>query len=57
MNVIQEAFNRIIRNFLKKSLITMLSFDKISQALEVAEPGVTNRFVTSYEKTRETIRF
>ena len=29
----------------------------ISQALEVAEPGVTNRFVTSYEKTRETIRF
>jgi septation ring formation regulator ezrA len=25
--------------------------------LEVAEPGVTNRFVTSYEKTREAIRF
>jgi len=33
------------------------SFEKISQALELAEPGVTNRFVTSYEKTRETIRF
>ena len=33
------------------------SFEKISQALEVAEPGVTNRFVTSYEKTREVIRF
>ena len=32
-------------------------FEKISQALELAEPGVTNRFVTSYEKTRETIRF
>ena len=40
---IQEAFNEALEIFEK--------------ALEVAEPGVTNRFVTSYEKTRETIRF
>jgi len=33
------------------------SFEVISQALEVVEPGVTSRFVTSYEKTRENIRF
>lgn len=33
------------------------SFDEISYALEIVEPGVTERFVTSYEKTRETIRF
>ncbi|AND79082.1 septation ring formation regulator EzrA [Streptococcus pantholopis] len=33
------------------------SFDEISYALELVEPGVTERFVSSYEKTRETIRF
>lgn len=33
------------------------SFDEISYALEIVEPGVTDRFVKSYEKTRETIRF
>ncbi|WP_423215792.1 septation ring formation regulator EzrA [Streptococcus equinus] len=33
------------------------SFDEISYALETVEPGVTDRFVTSYEKTREQIRF
>lgn len=33
------------------------SFDEISYALETVEPGVTNRFVSSYEKTREQIRF
>lgn len=33
------------------------AFDEISYALEIVEPGVTDRFVTSYEKTRETIRF
>ena len=53
---IQEAFNEALDIF-EKEFDYHASFDKISQALEVAEPGVTNRFVTSYEKTRETIRF
>jgi septation ring formation regulator len=33
------------------------SFDEISYELETVEPGVTDRFVSSYEKTREQIRF
>lgn len=33
------------------------SFDEISYVLETVEPGVTDRFVTSYEKTQERIRF
>ena len=33
------------------------SCDEISYALETVEPGVTDRFVTSYEKTQERIRF
>lgn len=33
------------------------SFDEISYALETVEPGVTDRFVSSYERTREHIRF
>lgn len=33
------------------------AFDEISYALEIVEPGVTDRFVKSYEKTKETIRF
>ena len=53
---IQEAFNESLEIF-EKEFDYHASFDKISQALEVAEPGVTNRFVTSYEKTRETLRF
>ena len=53
---IQEAFNEALDIF-EKEFDYHASFDKISQALEVAEPDVTNRFVTSYEKTRETIRF
>ena len=53
---IQEAFNEALDIF-EKEFDYHASFDKISQALEVAEPGVTNRFVTSYEKTRETVRF
>ena len=53
---IQEAFNDSLEIF-EKEFDYHASFDKILQALEVAEPGVTNRFVTSYEKTRETIRF
>ena len=53
---IQEAFNEALEIF-EKEFHYQASFEKISQALEVAEPGVTNRFVTSYEKTREAIRF
>ena len=53
---IQEAFNEALEIF-EKEFDYQASFEKISQVLEVAEPGVTNRFVTSYEKTRETIRF
>ncbi|EGJ28154.1 septation ring formation regulator EzrA [Streptococcus porcinus] len=33
------------------------SFDEISYALETVEPGVTDRFVNSYERTKERIRF
>lgn len=53
---IQEAFNEALEIF-EKEFDYRASFEKISQSLEVAEPGVTNRFVTSYEKTREAIRF
>ena len=53
---IQQAFNEALEIF-EKDFDYKASFEKISQALEVAEPGVTNRFVSSYEKTREAIRF
>ena len=53
---IQQAFNKALEIF-EKEFDYKASFEKISQALEVAEPGVTNRFVSSYEKTREAIRF
>ena len=55
-----EALEEETYNIVQYATLTFdyhASFDKISQALEVAEPGVTNRFVSSYEKTRETIRF
>jgi len=53
---IQQAFNEALEIF-EKEFDYKASFEKISQALEVAEPGVTNRFVSSYGKTREAIRF
>ena len=53
---IQEAFNEALEIF-ERDFDYQTSFEKISQALEVAELGVTNRFVSSYEKTREAIRF
>ena len=53
---IQQAFQEAL-NIFETAFDYKASFEKISQALEVAEPGVTNRFVTSYEKTRESIRF
>ncbi len=53
---IQEAFNEALAIF-ETDFDYRASFDKISEALEVAEPGVSKRFVTSYEKTREAIHF
>ena len=53
---IQEAFNKALDIF-EHQFDYETSFEVISQALEIVEPGVTNRFVTSYEKTRENIRF
>lgn len=53
---IQEAFNKALDIF-EHQYDYENSFEVISQALELVEPGVTNRFVTSYEKTRENIRF
>ena len=53
---IQQAFPESLEIF-ENAFDYQASFEKISQALEVAEPGVTNRFVSSYEKTREIIRF
>ena len=53
---IQEAFHEAL-NIFETAYDYQASFERISQALELAEPGVTDRFVTSYEKTREMIRF
>ena len=53
---IQEAFNEALAIF-ETDFDYRASFDKISEALEVAEPGVSKRFVSSYEKTRESIHF
>ena len=53
---IQEAFHEAL-NIFETAYDYQASFEKISQALELAEPGVTDRFVTSYKKTREMIRF
>ena len=43
--------------FLKENMTMQLPLKVISDALEMVEAGVTDRFVTSYEKTREQIRF
>ncbi|WP_150202886.1 septation ring formation regulator EzrA [Streptococcus constellatus] len=53
---VQAAFDRALEIF-ENDFDYQASFEEISQALDVVEPGVTNRFVTSYEKTRENIRF
>jgi len=56
IEVLVEAFNKALDIF-ENQFDYESSFEVISQALEVVEPGVTSRFVTSYEKTRENIRF
>ena len=53
---IQKAFNRALAIF-EKEYDYQAAFEEISFALETVEPGVTERFVHSYEKTRETIRY
>ncbi|HEM3474966.1 TPA: septation ring formation regulator EzrA [Streptococcus suis] len=53
---VQKAFNRSLSIF-EKDFDYQAAFEEISFALETVEPGVTERFVRSYEKTRETIRY
>ncbi|HFI0214246.1 TPA: septation ring formation regulator EzrA [Streptococcus suis] len=53
---IQAAFNRSLDIF-ERDFDYQAAFEEISFALETVEPGVTERFVRSYEKTREAIRY
>lgn len=53
---VQSSFERALHLF-EVNNNYQASFDEISYALETVEPGVTDRFVSSYEKTREQIRF
>lgn len=53
---VQAAFDEALY-FFEKEYDYPASFKVISEALETVEPGVTERFVTSFEKTRESIRF
>lgn len=53
---VQESYERTL-NLFQMDYNYKASFDDISYALELVEPGVTDRFVSSYEKSRELIRF
>ena len=53
---VQAAFDEALYIF-EKEYDYPASFKVISEALETVEPGVTERFVSSYEKTRGSIRF
>ena len=53
---VQAAFDEALYIF-EKEYDYPASFKVISEALETVEPGGTERFVTSFEKTRESIRF
>ena len=53
---VQKAFNRSLSIF-EKEFDYQAAFEEISFTLETVEPGVTERFVRSYEKTREAIRY
>ena len=53
---VQAAFNKSLYVF-EHDYDYAQSLEIISKALDLVEPGVTERFVTSYEKTRENIRF
>ncbi|MDG3142360.1 septation ring formation regulator EzrA [Streptococcus suis] len=51
---VQSSFEHALKLF-EQDYDYQGSFDEISYALETVEPGVTDRFVNSYEKTREEI--
>lgn len=51
---VQSSFEHALKLF-EQDYDYQGSFEEISYALETVEPGVTDRFVNSYEKTRETI--
>ena len=53
---VQAAFQAALEIF-EHEFDYQSSFETIAHALDVVEPGVSQRFVTSYEKTRENIRF
>mgnify|MGYP003099116077 CR=1 FL=1 len=53
---VQAAFDESLYIF-EREYDYAASFKVISDALEMVEAGVTDRFVTSYEKTREQIHF
>ncbi len=53
---VQAAFNKSLYVF-EHDYDYAQSLEIISKALDLVEPGVTERFVTSYEKTRENIAF
>ena len=53
---VQAAFQAALEIF-EHDFDYQSSFETIAHALDVVEPGVSQRFVTSYEKTRENIRF
>ncbi|MHB9782171.1 septation ring formation regulator EzrA [Streptococcus sp. 10F2] len=53
---VQAAFQESLHIF-EEEFDYQASFQRISDALETVEPGVTERFVKSYEKTREKILF
>lgn len=53
---VQRAFDNALAYF-EQDFDYQSSFEEIANAVELVEPGVTARFVTSYEKTRENIRF
>lgn len=51
---VQSSFEHALKLF-EQDYDYQGSFEEISYALETVEPGVTDRFVNSYEKTREEI--
>ena len=53
---VQSAFQTALDIF-EREFDYQSSFDTIAHALDLVEPGVSQRFVTSYEKTRENLRF
>ncbi|HFU4026030.1 TPA: septation ring formation regulator EzrA [Streptococcus suis] len=53
---VQKAFTRALDIF-EREFDYKKAFEEISFALDTVEPGVSDRFVHSYEKTKETIRY